>query len=292
MKVICRRYAVVSLVLTITAFAFFSCACLAEKTCAEGSPEPLRLACRVANYGKFQDQALEHISSMGLRYVFMSIPKAEEAEAVLAKLKALNLEALVVRGDTNLSTDASVDELRTQFETCKRMGVHYMFLSPKRHDAPKEDVYARLRRAGDAAADNDVILVLETHPDLGTNAAAHLETMKAINHPNVRVNFDSANILYYNEGADTVEELKKCIDYVATVEVKDHNGEPESWFFPALGDGIIDFPAFFAVLREHGYTGPVTIEVEGIKGVEWSAADTCEAMEKSVQYLKRIEHFK
>jgi len=61
--------------------------------------------------------------------------------------------------------------------------------------------------------------------------------MRRINHPNVRVNFDTGNITYYNNKADVVAELKKIIDYVATVELKDHNGQDLTWNFPALGHG-------------------------------------------------------
>ncbi len=252
---------------------------------------PLRLTCRLANYGPYQDIALAHIHEMGLKYVFIAIPKPEEVDGVLEQMKAHDLQVLVVRGDTNLSLETAVEELAVQFATCERLGVKYMFLSPKRHDAPKGIVYDRLRRAGDIAAQHGVTLVLETHPDLGTNGDVHVETMKAINHPNVRVNFDTGNITFYNTGTDAVAELKKCIDYVATVEVKDHNAELESWVFPALGEGKTDFPAFFKVLREHNYNGPVTIEVEGVKGVEWSAEDRKKALEKSVAYLRSIESF-
>ena len=258
---------------------------------AADEPPPLRLACRLANYGAYQDIALEHVRDMGLKYVFMSIPKPEEVDDVLAQMEAYGLEVLVVRGDTNLSQESSVAELAEQAATCARLGVRYMFLSPKRHDAPKEIVYERLRQAGDAAAEHDVTIVLETHPDLGTNAAVHLETMRAINHPNVRVNFDTGNITFYNEGMDPVTELEKCIEYVAAVEVKDHNAELESWFFPALGEGVIDFPAFFKVLRDHGYSGPVTLEVEGIKGVEWTEEIKRKVMEDSAAYLRAIESF-
>ena len=88
---------------------------------------------------------------------------------------------------------------------------------------------------GDIAKKHGVIVALETHPDLGANAAAHLETMRQINHPNVRVNFDTGNITFYNKGTDAVAELKKIIDYVATVELKDHNGQYMDWNFPVLG---------------------------------------------------------
>ncbi len=280
-------------------FITLCCPALFGTDCPVGAPkagdsdvQPFRLACRLANYGQDLDAGLAHIRDMGLHYVFMSIPKPEEVETVQKQMQALGLEILVVRGDTNLSLDTCLDELRVQFETCKRLGVEYMFLSPKRHDAPFEVIYDRLRKAGDLAAANGVTLVLETHPDLGTNGDVHVETMKVINHPNVRVNFDTANITYYNHDAKAEAELGKCVDYVATVEVKDHNGAFETWNFPALGEGIIDFPAIFKVLREHKYAGPITIEVEGIKGVEWSLEDKKKALEASVAYLRTIEKFK
>ncbi len=82
------------------------------------------------------------------------------------------------------------------------------------------------------------------------------------------------------------------MDYLATMEVKDHNGAFETWNFPALGEGVIDFPSVFKVLRAHNYTGPITIEVEGVKGVEWSLEDKKKALEASVAYLRGIEQFK
>ncbi len=262
-----------------------------EAAAAAPAPTPWRLACRVANYGAFQEDAFKYIQELGLHYVFMSIPKAEEVEAVKEQLAAFGLEVLVVRGDTNLSQESAVAELGAQFEICKQLGVKYMFLSPKRHDAPFEVVYERLREAGDLAEENDVILVLETHPDLGTNGAVHVETMNAIDHSHVRVNFDTGNISYYNENTDAPSELEKCVDYVATFEVKDHNGALETWNFPALGEGIVDFPAIFKILRSHAYTGPITIEVEGVEGVEWTLDDIQEALKKSVASLRTLESF-
>ena len=101
----------------------------------------------------------------------------------------------------------------------------------------------RLRQAGDVARKHGVTISLETHPDLGTNARTHLEPMKTIHHPNVRVNFDTGNITFYNRGTDAVTELKQIVDYVATVEVKDHSGQYMTWNFPALGKGPSISPA-------------------------------------------------
>ena len=171
------------------------------------------------------------------------------------------------------------------------MGVHYMFLSPKHTGVSKETAYERLRQVGEIARQHDVIVVLETHPDLGTNADVHRETMKHVDHPNVRVNFDTGNVTYYNEGADVVAELKKIVDYVATVELKDHGGQPRTWDFPALGQGKVDFAGVLDVLKTHGYSGPITIEVEGVEGKPWNEDQTKQAIADSVAFLRKLASF-
>ena len=187
---------------------------------------------------------------------------------------------------------SSVDELAAQLAVCEKMGVKYMFLSPKHTGVSKEVAYERLRRVGDIAKKHGVTIVLETHPDLGTNADAHLETMRQINHPNVRVNFDTGNITFYNKGTDAVTELKKIIDYVATVELKDHNGQYKAWNFPVLGKGVVDFPAILKVLEEHHFRGPITMEVEGVQGVEMDEAQTKQYIAESVTYIQSLGNFR
>ena len=198
----------------------------------------------------------------------------------------------MLRGDTDLGRASSVDELAGQLAVCEKMGVKYMFLSPKHTGVSKEVACERLRRVGDVARRHGVTIVLETHPDLGANADAHRETMRRINHPNVRVNFDTGNITFYNKGTDAVAELKKIIDYVATVEVKDHSGQYKDWNFPVLGKGVVDFPAVLKVLEEHHFHGPITIEVEGVQGVEMDEAQTKRYIAESVKYIQSLGNFR
>ena len=136
-----------------------------------------------------------------------------------------HLKPLVMRGQADLGRPESVMSWPSSSATARSGGPLHVPL-PRHTGVDKEVAYERLRRAGEIARRHGVVIVLETHPDLGTNGDVHLETMKRINHPNVRVNFDTGNITYYNHGADVVAELKKIVDYVATVELKDHGGEP------------------------------------------------------------------
>jgi len=246
------------------------------------------LACRFASYGKFSEAAWTHLPQIGVHYVFMNVPTPDQVDATIARLQDSHLKALVVRGDLKLTNETYKEDLESQLAICEKMGVHYMFLSVKGQDAPKEMMYARLRDAGEIAQRHNVIISLETHPQLGTNAEVHLETMKAVNHPNVRVNFDTGNITFYNKGADACVELEKIIDYVATVELKDHDGNFESWTFPPVGQGVVDMPRIMKILAEHHYKGPITLEFEGVKGVELDEIATKKALAESVAYVRSL----
>ncbi len=259
--------------------------------CCSAESKPWTLGCRQANYMKYQDASWEHLGSIGVHYIFMSVPAPNELETVQKHLVRNNLKVLVMRGGTELSKPECVEELGQQLAICQKMGVHYMFLSPKHASVSKEVAYERLRAIGDVAKKYDVIVALETHPDLGTNADVHLETMRAINHPNIRVNFDSGNITYYNTGRNAVEELKKVLPYLATVEIKDHNGKLENWNFPALGHGVVDIPGVLSVLKEAGYQGPITVEVEGVQGVERSLEQIKAEIAESMDYLRKLARF-
>jgi sugar phosphate isomerase/epimerase len=240
------------------------------------------------NYGKYQEAAWSHLPSIGIHYVFMDTPSRKQVVAVKARLAEHGLQALVFRGDTDLGRPSCVDELAAQLAVCESMGVRYLFLTPKHTGVSKQVACERLRRAGEAAQKHGVTIVLETHPDLGTNGDTHLETMRLINHPNVRVNFDSGNITFYNRGTDAVTELKKIIDYVATVELKDHNGRYRTWNFPTLGKGVVDFPAVLKLLEEHRFRGPITMELEGVEGVEMNEAQTKQYIADSAAYIRAL----
>jgi sugar phosphate isomerase/epimerase len=250
------------------------------------------LACRLASYGRYQDYAWEHLRSIGIKHVFLNVPAPDMIDPVMKQLDEYQMTAVVLRGDADLSKPTAVDELAAQLAICEQMGVKYMFLSAKSNGAEKRVVFDRLRQAGDIARKHGVTIALETHPDLCTNGDLQLETMKQINHPNVRINFDTGNIHFYNRGAKAPTELKKIIDYVATVELKDQDGGYMSWHFPGLGIGVVDFPAVLGILKDHGFSGPLTMEIEGIRGVQWDETTTKMYIAGSAAYIRSLGTFK
>jgi sugar phosphate isomerase/epimerase len=249
------------------------------------------LAIRLSNYGNYENTAFTHLPSIGIHGIFLNAPASDQVVALERRLSEHALRLLVLKGVTDLGRGYFLDELAPQIAVCEKMGVKYMFLSPRHTGVSKEVAYERLRRVGQIAKKHGVIVTLETHPDLGANAAAHLETMRQVNHPNIRVNFDTGNITYYNKGTDAVSELRKVIDYVATVELKDHDGQHMAFHFPAFGKGVVDFPAVLALLQKHHFQGPITLEVEGVR-LDMNEAQTKQCIAESVAYIQALGSFK
>ena len=94
-----------------------------------------------------------------------------------------------------------------------------------------------------------------------------LALMSEVDHPGVRLNFDTGNIAYYNHGFDPCDELEKVKHLVENVHLKDNRGGFEDWYFPALGDGgSVNFVRVREILDSVGFDGACTIEIEGIGG--------------------------
>jgi sugar phosphate isomerase/epimerase len=107
-----------------------------------------------------------------------------------------------------------------------------------------------------------------------------LENFKS---PRLAVTMDPSHLaLYGNDPAWAVKRLGARIKHV---HVKDVFGKPgilgDSFTFPLLGDGIIDWKSFFKALSEVGYGGFLSIEYEAdnyLKSIwdgDWSKAAQC-----------------
>lgn len=249
------------------------------------------IACRIATYGDYADRAWGHLPQIGILFVEMAAPAPADVPAAARKLKDHGLVASSLIARCDITRPDAVEVMRPQLEACPALGARVCFLSAKAADTDRGIAWDRLRAIGDEAARLGVTVSLETHPDLVTNGAQGRATMQAVNHPNVRINFDTANVYFYNQNVTAVGELQKLIDYVASVHLKDTTGGYQEWNFPALGTGVVDFPQILGLLNYQGFRGPFTMELEGTKGIVRTEAEQLAYIEESVAYLKRIGAF-
>ncbi len=138
--------------------------------------------------------------------------------------------------------------------------LHAGFL-PEVGDPGRSSMLDTLARAGRMAADRGVILAFET----GQESALLLRlTLDELNGPNLKVNFDPANMLLYDMG-DPIHAIEILGPDIRSVHVKDARRPAESGLWGTevpLGEGEVDIPRFLKTLRAIGYAGPLSIERE------------------------------
>jgi len=247
------------------------------------------IGCNLGSYRQFQDVAFQHLAEIGVTNVEIDLPMPHEVDKVLNNLKSHGLTATSVVAPCDVQDANVVSNFQMTLEVADRMGVKIVFVSVRTDDFERKTIYDRLRQIGEKAAGaSDIKVCLETHPDMTHNGDVALETMKAVNHPNICINFDTGNVYYYNHDVTAVGEIEKIVDHVGAVHLKDTNGDFETWHFPALGEGVVDFRTVCQILNEASFYGPFTMELEGIRGEQLDEAGVQARLAKSVEYLRKI----
>lgn len=128
-------------------------------------------------------------------------------------------------------------------------------------------------------------LVLEVHGEHGDGKILK-EIVRLVDSPRVKINYDTANAVFYG-GVNVTEDLAGCVDEVAYMHLKDKAGEQKEWNFPALGEGNVDFPAVFEILKENKNQCPFSVEIEFTEKGPENLAEINEAVKTSARYLRQ-----
>lgn len=161
---------------------------------------------------------------------------------------------------------ATLERMKKAGPIAKSLGLklvtfHAGFVPLDSKDPVFKKVVERVATIADIFKSNGADIALET----GQERAADLDAfLKALNRPEIGVNFDPANMILYSSG-DPVDAVKRLMPYVKQVHLKDATPGPdaETWGKEVpVGTGAVDWKAFFAVLKAGGYEGDYIIERE------------------------------
>ena len=140
------------------------------------------------------------------------------------------------------------------------MSFHAGFL-PEESGPERTKLIERLRAYIDVFAGHGVRIAFETGQETATTLAAVLDE---IDRETVGVNFDPANMILYDKG-DPIEALKLLAPRVFQIHIKDatRTQTPGTWGEEVVvGTGEVDWPAFFAVVRDKELAVDLMIERE------------------------------
>ena len=151
-----------------------------------------------------------------------------------------------------------------------------------------QSLYAEIRDVArdicDYCGRNGQSFTLETGQE---PAKVLLRFIEDVDRPNLRINFDPANMILYGTG-DPIEALDVLGKLVISVHCKDGDwpdrGRPEALGVERpLGDGKVDIPRFVSKLKEIGYRGILSVEREE-PDLNKRAAD----IRKAIRLLKSL----
>jgi len=181
-----------------------------------------------------------------------------------AEMNAAYVEALC-----QLAADLETSRLRI-FTGYERPGVSY--------DVQWGELVKGLSLAARKAAHYGVTLLLQNHHDLAVHHEALLWLLKEVGEPNLKLAFDAwTPFLQGLSGAALREAVVKAGPWIAWTTVADYVVHPRYRYEPQVvnyarqppdvlravppGQGQVDYPAFFAGLRDAGYQGHVAYEM-------------------------------
>jgi sugar phosphate isomerase/epimerase len=141
-----------------------------------------------------------------------------------------------------------------------------------------------VRRICDHAAKHGQTFALETGQE---PAGVLLQFFHHVDRPNVRINFDPANMILYGSG-EPVAALRALAPHVISVHCKDGDWPPKGVAGALgrerpLGSGAVGIPKFVQTLREIGFQGSLNVEREAENQQE-RIAD----MRKAIAWLKEL----
>ncbi|HWD92125.1 MAG TPA: sugar phosphate isomerase/epimerase family protein [Verrucomicrobiae bacterium] len=156
---------------------------------------------------------------------------------------------------------------------------HAGFLPDDPADPNFAKMLKRVTQVAEIFGARNISVALETGQETALNLAVFL---RKLNCRNLGVNFDPANIILYDKG-DPIEALRTLRPWLRQAHIKDakRTTAPGTWGVEVVaGEGEVDWPKFFSVLRETQFAGDFVIEREA---GEQRLLDVCAARDLLLQ---------
>jgi sugar phosphate isomerase/epimerase len=244
------------------------------------------------------EDAMAGISEARFKYIELAtipgvidhiIPRPEEMKdkdvsKILNMCEKYKLEVYCVAAHERLMKEDAVNNFKKVIDVADLLNVKYITTGTSEVKTSDDErrFYKDIKILGEYAAAKGVTICLEIHGDWCKNGKIASKIVKKINHSNIKINYDTANVIFYGDMRPE-EDIKYAIPYIGFMHIKDKKGGYMVWDFPALGDGEIDFDKIFNLIKD--YSGPISVEVE-FDGKKHPLDEVNNALKRSYSFLK------
>lgn len=255
--------------------------------------------------------ALEQVSKAGFKFVeIASIDNVcehitvKEMDAYILKrvkdeLERLNLQICSYSGHVDLTQELGIKDFLKKMEFAKDLGADII----NTNAGPKERInefYKNMKVVIKKAEELNMKVCLESHGDIIGSAQDSLEVIKNINHPLIRLNYDTGNVYFYSRGkVKPHEDIINGLDYIECIHLKDIKSSGRKVDYCSIGDGDIKFDKIFEVLKSYDRDIPITIETPiYLHSLNWEPLEQdkiplklgiiYESINRSLSYIKNV----
>jgi len=171
-------------------------------------------------------------------------------------------------------------EVEKEIELATLLGVKYYRVCTVWEESEEQlaKTIEMLKRIGELAEKKNLEVVVENHGGLMRTGKMCRRLLEGVALPNVKLNYDPANFLYYGE--DPVSALDDVLPFVGFTHfksVKYQDGKP---MYCRLKEGVIDYRKIFAKLLPV-YDGYIGLEYE-------EPSDVVEGTLDDLNYIKNL----
>lgn len=240
-------------------------------------PTRFQIACMTLPYSQFPlNRALEGIRRAGYRYVAWGTRHLEngrrvpvmptdappqQARALAQRCRDMGLEPVMMFSTVYPEANNGLEVLTQRIRQAAAARIPQVLTFGHTRGGNRRLWIERFRRLGPIAADNNVMIVVKQHGGSTGTGAACAEIIREVNHPNVRVNYDSGNVMDYLNlpPVRIYADLRSCADVVHSFCIKDHRDWPRDQDC-GPGFGEIDHYRLLDVVAFTGRTMPLCCE--------------------------------
>ena len=133
---------------------------------------------------------------------------------------------------------------------------------PATWEQQKAGMVERLHAWAETAEKEKTVIAIKAHVGSAVNSPERLLwLLEQVKSPAIQVTYDYSH--FELQGIDMEESMKLLLPRTKFIHVKDATGDAAKFQFLLPGEGKTDYVKYFTALKQHGYHGPVVVEVSG-----------------------------
>ncbi|MGV3660778.1 MAG: sugar phosphate isomerase/epimerase family protein [Prosthecobacter sp.] len=202
--------------------------------------------------------------------VFTTAARADAAQ----QLKALKLDLPCLMVNISLTADDKAHALALQTITDAAQVARDMNAAnppiietvcggkPATWEQQKAGMAQRLQSWAETAEKAKTTIAIKAHVGSAVNSPERLLwLLEQVKSPAIQVAYDYSH--FELQGIGMEESMRLLLPRTKFIHVKDSTGDAAKFQFLLPGEGRTDYVKYFTALKQHGYHGPVVVEVSG-----------------------------